>query len=64
MILKITDVWDVAGVSDSVVEYAANAINHRPIYFSEPERALLKAGFDFTPFRIDPLRVFKLITKE
>jgi hypothetical protein len=52
---------DVDGVADSVVEYAAINLTDHPIFFSERERALLEAGFDFTPVRFGPARLFRVI---
>ena len=52
---------DVDGVAASVVEYVAINLTDRPIYFSEREQVLLEAGFDFTPTRLGPARLFKVI---
>jgi len=52
---------DVDGVADSMVEYAAINLTDHPIFFSDRERALLEAGFDFTPVRFGPARLFRVI---
>ena len=51
---------DVGGVADSVVEYAAIKLTDHPIFFSERERALLKAEFVFTPVRFGPAHLFRV----
>ena len=55
---------DVDGVADSAVEYAAINLTDHPIFFSERERALLEAGFDFTPVRFGPARLFRVIAEK
>jgi 4-amino-4-deoxy-L-arabinose transferase-like glycosyltransferase len=55
---------DVDGVADSMVEYAAINLTDHPIFFSERERALLEAGFDFTPVRFGPARLFRVIAEK
>jgi 4-amino-4-deoxy-L-arabinose transferase-like glycosyltransferase len=52
---------DVDGVADSVVEYVTIKLTDHPIFFGERERALLEAGFDFTPVRFGPARLFRVI---
>jgi hypothetical protein len=52
---------DVDGVADSVVEYATIKLTDHPIFFNERERALLEAGFGFTPVRFGPARLFRVI---
>ena len=52
---------DVDGVADSVVEYAAINLTDHPLFFSERESTLLEAGFDFTPVRFGPARLFRVI---
>jgi hypothetical protein len=52
---------DVDGVDDSVIEYVTKNLPEHPIYFSEREHALVEAGFDFTPARFGPARMFKVV---
>jgi 4-amino-4-deoxy-L-arabinose transferase-like glycosyltransferase len=52
---------DVDGVAASVVDYVAINLAAHPIFFSEREQALLEAGFDFTPARLGPARLFKVV---
>jgi hypothetical protein len=52
---------DVEGVAASVVDYVAiNLIDH-PIFFSQREPGLLEAGFDFSPARLGPARLFRVV---
>jgi hypothetical protein len=52
---------DVNGVAASVVDYVALNLTNHPIFFSEREQELLEAGFDFTPARLGPARLFRVI---
>jgi 4-amino-4-deoxy-L-arabinose transferase-like glycosyltransferase len=52
---------DVDGVAASVIDYVAINLTDHPIFFSEREQALLEAGFDFTPVRFGPARLFRVI---
>ena len=52
---------DMNGVAYSVVDYVGKNIESHPIFFEEREPTLAKSGFEFTPIRIGPLRLFKLI---
>lgn len=55
---------DVDGVAASVVDYVADNIADHPIFFSDRVPALLEAGFDFTPVRSGPARLFRVIMNE
>ena len=55
---------DVDSVAVSVVDYVAMNLADHPIFFGEREQALLKAGFDFTPARLGPARLFRVIANE
>jgi hypothetical protein len=52
---------DVDSMAASVVEYVAINLTDHPIYFSEREPVLLEAGYDFTPVRFGPTRLFRVI---
>lgn len=52
---------DVSGVAYSVVDYVEINIENHPIFFEEREPVLERSGFEFTPIRIGPRRLFKLI---
>ncbi|MEA3441833.1 MAG: DUF2723 domain-containing protein [Chloroflexota bacterium] len=60
--IEIYPADDVDGVADSVIEYVTTNVTTHPIYFSERESALTEAGFDFTPVRFGPARLFKVVT--
>ena len=55
---------DVDGVAASVVDYVAINLTDHPIFFGEREQALLEAGFDFTPARLGPARLFRVIANK
>ncbi len=55
---------DVDGVAASVVEYVAIKIADHPIFFSEREQALLESEYDFTPVRLGPARLYRVIAYE
>lgn len=55
---------DVDGLAASVVDYVNTKIADHPIFFSEREQALLEAGYDFTPARLGPARLYRVIANE
>jgi 4-amino-4-deoxy-L-arabinose transferase-like glycosyltransferase len=55
---------DVDGVAASVLDYVVIKLTDHPIFFTEREQALLEAGFDFTPARLGPARLFRVIANE
>jgi hypothetical protein len=52
---------DLEGVADSVINYVIHHQENTPIFFSERESSLLKAGYAFTPARIGPTRLLRVI---
>lgn len=52
---------DVDGMAASVVDYVTINIADHPIFFSEREQVLLEAGFEFTPVRLGPARLFRVL---
>jgi hypothetical protein len=55
---------DVDGVAASMVDYVALNLTNHPIFFGEREQALLEVGFDFTPARLGPARLFRVIANK
>ena len=55
---------DVDSVAVSLVDDVAMKLADPPIFFGEREQVLLNAGFDLTPARLGPARLFRVIANE
>jgi hypothetical protein len=52
---------DLEGVADSVMDYVTQHLEINPIFFSEREPSMLKAGFSFSPARVGPTRLLRVL---
>jgi 4-amino-4-deoxy-L-arabinose transferase-like glycosyltransferase len=55
---------DVDGAALSVVDFVAANLAEHPIFFGEREQVLLETGFDLTPARLGPARLFRVVANE
>ena len=55
---------DQDNIAESIIDYVAINLDAHPIYFSERQSMLLEAGYTFSPARIGPTRMFRVVKDE